>query len=477
MALEIKQSPKLVQQLVITPQLQQAIKLLQLTRIELVDLIQDELKENPLLEVGDLEEEDEPKVDREPEVVVEPERTQEVKGEGEGNDDFDWESYVENYNLTTFRGSVDSDDRPSFENFIFKKKTLGDHLMWQLRLSYFTEEEEQIGRWIIGNIDEDGYLKTTIEEIADETDAEERRVEEVLTRIQQFDPVGVAARDLRECLLLQLKDLMQRDSIAEQIVSHHLPYLKNRNFQHIAKKLGVTPARVMESVKVISELEPKPGRAFASDEAQTIVPDVFIYKIEGDYVIALNEDEIPRLKINALYRSILSRQSGSQEGERKYIQDKLKSAVWLIKSIYQRQKTIFKVTESIVKFQRDFLDRGVNFLKPLVLRDVADDIQMHESTISRATNNKYVHTPQGIFELKFFFNNSISSIQGEDRASESVKNLIREIIGRENPRNPFSDEKIVKVLRGYNIDIARRTVAKYRESLKILSSNERRKLF
>jgi RNA polymerase sigma-54 factor len=475
--LGLKQSPKLVQQLVITPQLQQAIKLLQLTRIELVDLIQDELKENPLLEVGDLEEEDEPKVDREPEVVVQPERTQEVKGEGEGNDDFDWESYVENYNLTTFRGSVDSDDRPSFENFIFKKKTLGDHLMWQLRLSYFTEEEERIGRWIIGNIDEDGYLKTTIEEIAHETDAEERRVEEVLTRIQQFDPVGVAARDLRECLLLQLKDLMQRDSIAEQIVSHHLPYLKNRNFQHIAKKLGVTPARVMESVKVISELEPKPGRAFASDEAQTIVPDVFIYKIEGDYVIALNEDEIPRLKINALYRSILSRQSGSQEGERKYIQDKLKSAVWLIKSIYQRQKTIFKVTESIVKFQRDFLDRGVNYLKPLVLRDVADDIQMHESTISRATNNKYVHTPQGIFELKFFFNNSISSIQGEDRASESVKNLIREIIGRENPKNPFSDEKIVKVLRGYNIDIARRTVAKYRESLKILSSNERRKLF
>jgi RNA polymerase sigma-54 factor len=477
MALEIKQSPKLVQQLVITPQLQQAIKLLQLTRIELVDLIQDELKENPLLEVSDLDEEDEPKGDGEPEVVVEQERTPEVKGEGEGNDDFDWESYVENYNISTYRGSVDTDDRPSFENFIFKKTTLGDHLMWQLRLSDFTEEEERVGRWIIGNIDEDGYLKTTIEEVAHETGADERRAEEVLTRIQQFDPVGVAARDLRECLLLQLKDLKQRDSIAEQIVSHHLPYLKNRNFQHIAKRLGVTPVRVMESVKVISELEPKPGRAFASDEAQTITPDVFIYKIEGDYVIALNEDEVPRLKINALYRSILSSHSGSQEGERKYIQDKLKSAVWLIKSIYQRQKTIYKVTESIVKFQREFLDKGVNYLKPLVLRDVADDIQMHESTISRATNNKYVHTPQGIFELKFFFNNSISSIHGEDRASESVKNLIREIIGRENPRNPFSDEKIVKVLRGYNIDIARRTVAKYRESLKILSSNERRKLF
>ena len=477
MALEIKQSPKLVQQLVITPQLQQAIKLLQLTRLELVDLIQDEIKENPLLEVSELGEEDEAKGDHQPEDLVQKEKTPEVKGEGEGSDDFDWESYVENYNLASYRGSLDSEEKPSFENFIFKKTTLVDHLMWQLRLSDFTEEEERIGRWIIGNIDEDGYLKATTGEVVQETGTDERRVEETLKGIQQFDPVGVGARDLKECLLLQLRNLEDRDPIAEQIVSQYLPYLKNRNFQHLGKKLGVSLARVMESVKLISDLEPKPGRAFAADEARTIIPDVFIYKIEGDYVIALNEDEIPRLKINALYRSILSSQSSAQEGDRKYIQDKLKSAVWLIKSIYQRQKTIYKVTESIVKFQREFLDRGVNYLKPLVLRDVAEDIQMHESTISRATNNKYVHTPQGIFELKFFFNNSISSIRGEDFASESVKHLIREIIARENPRNPFSDEKIVKVLRGYNINIARRTVAKYRESLRILSSNERRRLF
>jgi RNA polymerase sigma-54 factor len=477
MALEIKQSPKLVQQLVITPQLQQAIKLLQLTRVELVDLIQDEMKENPLLEVSELDEADEAKTDSESEELVQRERTPEVKGEGEGSSDFDWESYLENYNLASYRGSVDTDDKPSFENFIYKKTTLGDHLMWQLRLSYFTEEEEGIGRWIIGNIDEDGYLKATTPEIAQETGADELRVEEVVKRIQLFDPVGVGARDLKECLLLQLRDLEERDPIADQIVSHYLPNLKNRNFQHIGKKLGVSPARVMQSVKLISELEPKPGRAFGGDEPRTIIPDVFVYKIEGDYVIALNEDEVPRLKINALYRNVLSNQSNTQEGDRKYIQDKLKSAVWLIKSIYQRQKTIYKVTESIVKFQQEFLDKGVNYLKPLVLRDVAEDILMHESTISRATNNKYVHTPQGIFELKFFFNNSISSIRGEDYASESVKHLIKEIIARENPRNPFSDEKIAKVLRGYNINIARRTVAKYREGLRILSSNERRKLF
>jgi RNA polymerase sigma-54 factor len=287
----------------------------------------------------------------------------------------------------------------------------------------------------------------------------------------------VGARDLTECLLLQLKDLEERDPIAEQIVNHYLPHLKNRNFQFIGKKLGVSPDRVMESVKLISDLEPKPGRAFGSDEAQTIIPDVFVYKIEGDYVVALNEDEVPRLKISALYRNILSSNAGAHDDDRKYIQDKLKSAAWLIKSIYQRQKTIYKVSESIVRFQMEFLDKGVHYLKPLVLRDVAEDIQMHESTISRATNNKYVHTPQGIFELKFFFNNSISSIRGEDFASESVKNLIKEIIARENSRNPFSDEKIARVLRGYNINIARRTVAKYRESLRILSSNERRRLY
>jgi len=477
MALEIKQSPKLVQQLVITPQLQQAIKLLQLTRVELVDLIQDEIRENPLLEVSEADEEDEGKRELQSESVAQKEKTSEVKGEGEGNDDFDWENYIENSNIASYRSSADSDDKPSFENFIFKKTTLVDHLMWQLRLAACSEEEERVGAWIIGNIDEDGYLKSSAEEIAREAGTTEQCAEEVLKRIHQFDPVGVGARDLMECLLLQLKDLEERDPIAEQIVNHYLPHLKNRNFQFIGKKLGVSPDRVMESVKLISEMEPKPGRAFGDDEAHTIIPDVFVYKIEGDYVVALNEDEVPRLKISALYRNILSNQTGAREEDRKYIQDKLKSAAWLIKSIYQRQKTIYKVAESIVKFQSEFLDKGVHYLRPMVLRDVADDIQMHESTISRATNNKYVHTPQGIFELKFFFNNSISSIRGEDFASESVKNLIKEIIAHENPRNPFSDEKIAKVLRGYNINIARRTVAKYRESLRILSSNERRRLY
>ncbi len=302
-------------------------------------------------------------------------------------------------------------------------------------------------------------------------------VEEVVKRIQMFDPVGVGARNLGECLLAQLEALGEPDPIAREIVMHHMTRLRNRNYGQIAKKLGVSLNRVMDAIRLISEMEPKPGRQYSGEEVQNIIPDVFVYKIEGEYVVVLNEDELPRLRINSTYRNMLRSGNGTPDCDRRYIQDRLRSAVWLLKSIHQRQRTIYRVTKSLVKFQREFLDKGVNYLRPLVLRDVAEDIEMHESTVSRATNNKYVHTPQGIFELKYFFNNSISSFRGEDFASESVKNLIKDIIAKENPRKPYSDEKIVHMLRGMNINIARRTVAKYRESLKILSSNERKRLF
>jgi len=482
MALEIKQSPKLTQQLVITPQLQQAIKLLQLTRMELVDLIQEEMKENPLLEEADLSEERDTSVDEGDQQEVpgqeaQKEMTQEVKGEGEGRDDFDWESYAENFDFSPYRGSTDSEDRPSFENFLSRRTNLADHLMWQIRLSDLTEKQKEIGRFIIGNLDENGYLNTSIEEIAAHVAFGPQEVEEVLKRIQLFDPVGVGARDLRECLLAQLDAMGDVDSIAQEIVMNHMARLKTRNYGQIAKKLGVSLNRVMDAIRLISELEPKPGREYSSEQVQNIIPDVFVYKIEGEYVVVLNEDEMPRLRINSTYRNILQAGSGTPECDRKYIQDRLRSAVWLLKSIHQRQRTIYRVTKSIVQLQREFLDRGVNYLRPMVLRDVAEEIEMHESTVSRATNNKYVHTPQGIFELKYFFNNSISSFRGEDFASESVKNLIKDIIAKENPKKPYSDEKIVHMLRGMNIDIARRTVAKYRESLRILSSNERKRLF
>jgi RNA polymerase sigma-54 factor len=485
MVLELKQSAKLVQQLVITPQLQQAIRLLQLTRLELVDLISQEMKENPLLEEAEegkeLAESEAPMTEQEEtETSPEPERTQEVKGNGEGADEFDWENYLENSNLIPFEksspSSPDGEERPSFENFLTKRTTLTDHLHWQLQLSHFTEEEHEAGTWIIGNLDEDGYLKIALEDICSETNLPIEEVERVLRKIQQFDPIGVAARDLRECLLIQLEQMDPRDSLAEKIVSEHLSLLKNRNYPAIAKRLGISLDRVNRATSLISKLDPKPGKAFGGEVIQEIIPDVYIHKVEGDYVIYLNDDGIPRLKINSLYRNILNGNRLAPEGDRKYIQDKLRSALWLIRSIHQRQRTIYKVAKSIVKFQREFLDKGIQFLKPLVLRDVAEDIQMHESTISRVTHNKYAHTPQGIYELKFFFNAGITSTQGETMASESVKNLVREIIAKEDPKKPYSDEKLVQILQGMNIHIARRTVSKYREMMKILSSNERRKI-
>jgi RNA polymerase sigma-54 factor len=428
MGLELKQSPKLVQQLVITPQLQQAIRLLQLTRLELVDMINQEMKENPLLEEVEegkesLDEEGQSLTEKVEEPVSMGEHTGEVKGEGEGTEEFDWENYLENYNLAPLsrQGEPDGEERPSFENFMSKSTTLFDHLYWQLHLSHLNDEEQQAGTWIIGNLDEDGYLKVPLEEFVAESGLPLEKVEGVLRQIQEFDPVGVAARDLKECLLIQLNQLSPRDPIAEKIVQEHLSLLKNRNYPAIAKRLGVSVDRVNRAASLISRLEPKPGRAYGGEIAQEIIPDVYVYKLEGEYIVSLNEEGVPRLKVNSYYRRILAEGRNAHQEDRKYIQEKLRSALWLIRSIDQRQRTIYKVAKSIVKFQNDFLDQGVQYLKPLVLRDVAEDIQMHESTISRVTNNKYIHTPQGIYELKFFFNAGIPSVQGEAMASESVK--------------------------------------------------------
>jgi RNA polymerase sigma-54 factor len=484
MAFELKQIPKLVQQLVITPQLQQAIRLLQLTRLELVDLISQEMKENPLLEEleegrEDAEAEESLAEKKEGEPLPETEKTREVKGEGEGGDEFDWENYLENYNLSPSykqQSSQQGEERPSFENFVSKRTTLFDHLYWQLQLSRFTEEEHKVGIYVIGNLDEDGYLKVSLEDIRSETQLSLEVVEGTLRKIQQFDPVGVAARELKECLLIQLEQIAVRDPVAEKIVAEHLSLLKNRNHPIIAKRLGVSLDRVNQAACLISKLDPKPGKAFGGEVVQEIIPDVYVYKVEGEYVISLNDEDMPRLRVNSYYLNILTDSHSVVEGDRKYIQQKQREALWLIRSIHQRQRTIKKVATSIVKFQREFLDKGIQFLKPLVLRDVAEDIQMHESTISRVTHNKYVHTPQGIYELKFFFNTGITSIQGETLASESVKSLLREIISKEDAKKPYSDEKLVQILKDNNIHIARRTISKYREMMKILSSNERRKI-
>jgi len=482
MALEIRQQLKLSQQLVMTPQLQQAIKLLQLSRMELVDLVQQELEENPVLEEG-VEALDEKEARDEAaelqEVISTGEDIPEVSGESEGLNDIDWQTYLEGYNLggSTADCYEEDEDRPSYENLLTKKSTLSDHLMWQLNLSRLGERERRVAAEIIGNLDEDGYLKASSEEIAEATSSTPAEVEKVLGVVQEFDPPGIACRSLQESLLRQVQQLGMEGSLVEMILANHIADLESRRFPAIAKALGVSIDEVLNAAKVISNLDPRPGSAFGQEDVHYIIPDIFVYKVGEEYMVVLNDEGLPNLRINSFYRSALSGAGNVDEKAGAYIQDKLRGAVWLIKSIHQRQRTIYKVTKSIIKFQRDFFDSGIEYLKPLVLRDVAEDIEMHESTISRVTTNKYVQTPQGLFELKFFFNSGISTIEGDSIASESVKSRIKEIVGGENPKKPFSDQKIVEILRERGIDIARRTVTKYREMLGIGSSTERRRLF
>jgi RNA polymerase sigma-54 factor len=350
--------------------------------------------------------------------------------------------------------------------------------MSQLSLTHLTDDERTVCSLIIGNLDENGYLRgATIEEIAQDAECDEEFAEEMLEIIQQeFDPTGVGARDLAECLLIQAEQVYKRGDPIFQVIMDHIPNLEKKRYDLIARDLDLTMEQVVDAARRISKLNPRPGRIYSNEEPQYITPDIYIHKVGDEYAAVINDDGVPKLKVSSFYKDALL--NGDARDAKKYVQEKVKNAAWLIQSIYRRQRTILKVTNSIIKFQRDFLDHGIGKLKPLVLRDVADDIGMHESTISRVTTNKYVHTPQGIFELKFFFNSSISKTHGDDIASEAVKTRIKQLIDQEDPKKPYSDSKIVKMLREkHNIDIARRTVAKYREMLGILSSTKRKRLF
>ncbi len=472
--MELRQQLKLAQQLVMTPQLQQAIKLLQLSRTELVDMVQQELEENPVLEEtaemadrGGDREVPEPKA----EVTSEPTDQEAVSGVNE----IDWEKYLENYanQAPTPSYQPQNDGLPTLEATLGSKESLADHLRWQLRMTVVSDEEDHFINLVIGNLDPDGYLKEPpIEDLAKEAGLELEDAEEVLKMVQMFDPVGVASRDLRECLLVQAEAL-ELDIDVIEIIDRHLHNLEKRNYPAIARDLDLTLPDVYEAVKIVSNLEPRPARNFVTEEPRYIVPDVYVHKVGDRYFVVANDDGMPRLKISNFFRSAMDANQDAKE----YVQNKLRSAQWLIRSIDQRRRTIVKVTESIVEKQREFFERGVDYLKPMILRDVAEAVEMHESTISRVTTAKYVHTPQGIFELKYFFNSSIKRTSKDDIASESVKNKIREIINGEDSRRPHSDQRIVTLLSQQGIVIARRTVAKYREMLGILSSSKRKKYF
>ncbi len=488
MAFELKQNLKLSQQLIMTPQLQQAIKLLQLSRLELVDTVNQEMEENPFLEevTSDDDSETESKIEpSEGDQVVQeeakiPERTGELTGEGDGREEFDWDNYLEDYGPMGVTYDRAEGTAPAWDNLLVGKSSLTDHLMWQLRLSPLGEDEKRIGEQIIGNLDQNGYLMATAEEIAAQERVETAFVEEVLKKVQEFDPPGIAARDLRECLLIQARTLGDVRTLVERIIVAHMKDLEIKNYEQIARKLKTPLEDVLAAILIITNMDPKPGSVYNEERVQSIIPDVYVIRSGEDYKIVLNDDGLPRLRISNFYREVMSGMNSGEKAEngRKYIKERVQSATWLIKSIQQRQKTIYRVSESIVRHQREFFDRGIGFLKPLILRDIADDVEMHESTISRVVTNKYMHTPRGIFELKYFFGSSIHRSGGEDVASKSVQEEIRKIIGEENPRKPFSDQEIVELLqKSSGIAIARRTVAKYREVMGVLPSSRRKKYF
>ncbi|MEY4635701.1 MAG: polymerase sigma-54 factor 1 [Acidobacteriota bacterium] len=477
MGIQQKLQTKLAQKLILTPSLQQAIKLLPMSTLELADLLNQEVVENPLLEeipTEDLQAADAaPAVEKDAEAKAQADKT-------DSWDDADYEYFFGDYLDDGYRPRAPQEvkELPPIENTLSTSSSLTDHLEWQLSLQTEAEAIREIGEAIIGNLDDDGYLVASVDEIASMGPWPIDEVERALRLIQSFDPIGVAARDLQECLTLQIQHLHLEGTPTETIVSEHLRLLHNHQMPDLARKLGLTIEELKGHVEIIQHLDPKPGSRFNPQPSQYVIPDVYIVKVEDQYVAVLNEDGLPQLRISPTYRRLLDKGATENSDEtRAYVKDKFRSALWLIKSVEQRQKTIHKVATSICTFQRDFLDHGIEHLRPLVLRDVANDIGMHESTVSRVVTNKYMHTPQGVFEMKYFFHSGISSSYGDAVSSVTIKNRIKKIIESEDPKKPLSDSKIVNILQREGLMLARRTIAKYREELKIPTSNQRKVMF
>jgi RNA polymerase sigma-54 factor len=552
MGLEMRMS----QQLIMTPQLQQAIKLLQLSRIELEELIDQSLIENPTLEIAS-EEEDEA-AEKKPEETTEAQNL--VDEQVQLSYDEDWQNYIESgagiMQDVKNRVSESDDHSNPLEATISRESSLADHLYWQLDMSKLSENEMEIAEHIIGNIDEEGYLAISLRELLATTprlhkmvkqlllnneieadldddakekfdlyhetrekvalkkkgrkkkppvldeEGEEEEVdlsqvsdeqcgvlERILRRIQLFDPPGVATRTMQECLQNQLKMLGLANSLAMRIITENMQFLEQKDLKKIARLQKADIQEVVKAYQIITELEPKPGRPFGGEVTQYVVPDVFIYKRGNEYVVSMNQDSIPRLRINPYYQQLL-KENKEEPGQPKkenedqqdmtyqYILEKIKAGDWLMKSIEQRQKTIYRVSKSILKFQSEFFEKGINYLKPLVLKDVAEDIEVHESTVSRITTNKYVYTPQGIFELKYFFTSGIDQGDGDVISSKKIKDYIKKLIESEDKKKPYTDLQIkTELLENAGIKVARRTVAKYREAMNILPSNKRKKLY
>jgi len=435
--------------------LRQAIQVLQYNNLELREYITKEMETNPFLEVAEKKKED--------------------KDENSKDEDIDWQEVVEKYDDISYKSySKTTEQKQTFESYTSKKMSLKTHLLNQLGLTFSDDLEKRIGEQIIESLDKKGYLSTTVEDISKELECSPEEVERVLNIIQNFDPVGIASRNLEECLKIQLKDKGIIDKNVYKVVDEHINNLACNRLQEISKDLDVDIPRVQEICDVIKMLEPKPSRGFVleTDSIRYITPDVTIKKVDGEYIILVNDSNVPSLHINSYYKKMLKKVKDKDTN--KFLSDKFSSSMWLIKSIEQRRQTMYNVTESILKYQREFFDKGTKYLKPLVLKDVSEDIEVHESTVSRATNGKYVQTPRGLFELKYFFTSGVQK-GGEGVSSTSIKSTIKDLIDNENRKKPLSDQKIANKLKDKNIKISRRTVAKYRDEIGIPSSSIRRR--
>lgn len=484
MSIKISQGLKQTQNLAMTPQLQQAIKLLTLTHLEMTNVIAEEMVENPMLEEvgGESEIELPSEMDNE---------TREATSEDfqetplmKDKDDFDWESYADSFNSTSSMApnmatpSTDPDDMPSYENIVSRGMTLAEHLEWQLKMETLSKEEWFLAELIIGNINDDGYLEANFEDLIAESGLSREDAFDVLEIIQRLDPVGCGASNLEECLLAQARIAEERSPLLEKLIKEHLEDLKLKAFDKIAKSLGVSMDAVKETALILQSFHPKPGRLVATPDTHYILPDIYVVEVGGEFVVQVNDEGIPRLKISKLYQEMIRKGATHKNDEAsEFVKDKLRAAEWLIKSIQNRQRTIEKVSKAIVQKQQEFFKKGPKYLRPMVLKDVANEIGMHESTVSRVTTNKYMHTPIGMFELKYFFNTGIGGKDGGvDVASEVLKLKIKAIFDAENPAKPLSDQKVVDILARENVVVARRTVTKYREMLGIDPSSKRKKV-
>ncbi|ACV64631.1 RNA polymerase, sigma 54 subunit, RpoN [Desulfofarcimen acetoxidans DSM 771] len=459
------------QKLIMTPELRQAITVLQLSSLELSMYIDQQLQENPMLEVR------EDDLDR-------IEENEGAEGDASGGEeelsrqecDVDWEEYFHDSDLDLGRREKLAEQSGSgYENFLTQAPNLTEYLMMQLNLSRCGDYLKAIGEYIIGNVDHNGYLHVSVKEIAEQLEVSQSKVEQALSVIQSFDPLGVGASSLQECLLIQVRYLNIKNKLVAELIEKYLPDIAKGRLNQIAQQLGVAVTEVQEAADIIKTLDPKPGRNFsATNDVRYIVPDVIVERVEGEYIILVNDSSVPRLTINTAYRSVLTQDKFDLQ-TRRFVESKLNSAAWLLKSIEQRRLTLYKVASCLVDLQKDFMEYGVKHLKPLNLKTVAEIVGLHESTVSRATSNKYIQTPQGVFEMKFFFSTGLTSAGGGMTSAESIKKTLRELIASEDARKPLNDQKISDIFAERGIKISRRTVAKYRDELNIPPLKQRKR--